>query len=86
MTFVNQEGFFLRSAGRINHMYTVCFKKSLSEFGISQVAVERSEAGGRSWEQLGGIQLGSSAVGQAIPEQLQKEGETCRNTGGQGCI
>lgn len=76
----------MRSAGRINHMHTVCFEKSLSESGISQVAVERSEAGGRSWEQLGGTQLGSSAAGQTIPEQLQKEGETCRNTGGQGCI
>lgn len=73
MTFVNQEGFFfLRSAGRINHMYTVCFKKALTEFGISQVALERSEAGGRSCEQLGGGELGIAAGGQTISEQFQK--------------
>lgn len=53
-------------------MYTVCFKKALTEFGISQVALERSEAGGRSCEQLGGGELGIAAGGQTISEQFQK--------------
>lgn len=60
-------------------MYTVCFKKALAEFGISQVAVKRSEAGGRSCEQLWG-ELEITAGGQTISEPFQKRGETCGNT------